>query len=263
MDGSPKSKHTRDELRSLLLSAGREILLEEGLETGSVNLTFKRVFDRVEDRTGVRVTNASVIRRVWHNQAEYQADVLVAIARDEGRPETSLTVQAVQALFDRVDLSSPQARATALSEVCRVGGTASSEAIAGSANWSLWIATVAVATATGPPGQRQRIREALWDGVETVTKFWEQNLEQIVGRLGLRLRPGLTMRQFTRAVTSYAQGCALQQRISGRIERITRPTGPDGEDQEWTLFAAGLEGMFHQFFEPEPEPDHAPGVPPV
>ncbi len=242
----------------MLLRAGRQILLEEGLATGSVNLTFKRVFDRLEQETGVRVTNASVIRRVWQNQAEYQADVLVAIAQDESRPETALTVQAVSELFDVLDLSTPQARAAALREVCRIGGGASSEAIADSANWSLWIATVGVATAIAHPEQRLRIQQALGEGVETVTKFWEQSLEDVVARLALRLRQEWTMRQFAMAVIAYAQGCALRQRMSGRTERITRPTGPHGEDQDWTLFAAGLEGLMHQFLEPDPSGPQAP-----
>ena len=56
------------------------MLREEGLGTGAEALTFKRVFDRVEEDTGVRLTNASVIRRVWENQAEFQVDVLVTIA---------------------------------------------------------------------------------------------------------------------------------------------------------------------------------------
>ena len=57
-------RQTREELRSTLLEAGRQILLEEGLESGSRNLTFKRVFDRVERTTGTRLTNASVIKRI-------------------------------------------------------------------------------------------------------------------------------------------------------------------------------------------------------
>src|ERR1035441_8409306 len=74
-----QTKQTREELRAALLEAGREILLEEGLEPGSSNLTFKRAFDRVEKKTGLRLTNASVIRRVWEDQADYQAQALVAL----------------------------------------------------------------------------------------------------------------------------------------------------------------------------------------
>lgn len=115
--------------------------MEEGLDAGSGNLTFKRVFERVEERTGTRITNASVTNRVWENQADFQADVLVSIARDEARPE--------------------------------VGGAVTA----------------------------------------------------IAGLLG---------------------------------DLVTRPTGPDGQEQEWSLFAVGLEGLIQQFFEPDPALSPAP-----
>ena len=253
MSAERKTKQTREELRATLLEAGREILHQEGLETGSSNLTFKRVFERVERKTGVRLTNASVIRRVWENQADFQADVLVSIAQDEGRPETDLTVQAVAALLDGLDLSTVESRARSLREVCRVGGAASSTAIANSTNWSLWISVVAMATATTLPDQRRRIRAALLQGYGAVNKFWEETYAAVIELFGLRIRQPWTMRQFTIAATAYSEGCSLRQRIEGHTEVIVRPTGPNGEDQEWTLFAAGFEALVHQFFEPDPD----------
>ena len=68
----------------LLLETGRKLLVEEGLGTGVDTLTFKRVFERVEVDTGCGLSNASVIRRVWQNQADYQADVLATIAAAGG-----------------------------------------------------------------------------------------------------------------------------------------------------------------------------------
>jgi hypothetical protein len=37
---------------------------------------FKSAFDRVEAETGVKLSNASVIGRVWGNLVDYQTDVL-------------------------------------------------------------------------------------------------------------------------------------------------------------------------------------------
>jgi hypothetical protein len=256
---APKANPRREELRATLLEAGREILLEEGLETGSNNLTFKRVFERVEDESGVRITNASVIRRVWANVADYQADVLVAIAHDQSRPEIDATVTALGDLFGELDLSTEESRRRALREVCRVGGAASSDALGSSTNWSLWISTVAMATATARPEQRRRIQRALQDGFEVVVEFWEGVLGQVMGTLGLRLRPPWTIRQFTVAVTAYSEGCSLRRRIDGNLEGIVRATGPNGEDQEWTLFAAGLEALVDQFYEPDPDYVPVPG----
>jgi len=112
--GEPRQpKRSREELHALLIDAGRSILREEGFGTTSGNLTFKKVYERVERDAGVRLTNASVIRRVWENQAEFQADVLVAIAQDEDRPEIERTIAALSAVFDGLDFSTVESRARA------------------------------------------------------------------------------------------------------------------------------------------------------
>ena len=249
----PPRRRSREELHKLLLEEGREILFEEGFEADSSNLTFKRVFERVEAKTGQRLTNASVIRRVWENQAEFQADVLVSIAKDEARTEAGGAVDAIAAVLTTLDLSTQESRARALREVCRVGGTASSTAIAKSGNWPLWISVVAMATATAAPEQQKRIKAALADGYFSVSKFWSENFSVLMDVLGVRIRRPWTMDQFAMAVIAYSEGCSLRERTSDQIEMIFRPTGPNGEDQEWSLFAVGLEALVHQFLEPDPE----------
>ena len=37
------------------------------------------------------------------------------------------------------------------------------------------------------------------------------------------------------------------------MEIFIRPTGPNREDEEWTLFAIGLEGLVNHFLEPDPD----------
>ena len=147
---------TRDELRLLLLESGRTLLIEEGLGTGVDTLTFKRVFERVEADTGRRISNASVIRRVWENLADYQADVLVTIAGQDGLGEFHETFAVLEPVFASIDLSSSEARDRSVREVCRVGGAANILALLGASDWSLWIAVWALATAEDlqPDGPR-------------------------------------------------------------------------------------------------------------
>ena len=222
-----------------------------GIETGSNNLTFKRVFERVERTSGLQLTNASVIRRVWENQADFQADVLVAVAQDEGRPEIDLTLRAVVPLLDGVDLSSVESRLAGMRELCRVGGAASSDAVGESPNWSLWISVMAIGT-TSRREQRLRVRAALLDGYGSVTKFWEEVYGGLLEFLGLRPRPPWTVHDFTVAVTALGEGYSLRQHVEDGLGRCFRPTGTRGEDQEWTMFAVGLEALAMQYFEPDP-----------
>lgn len=242
-----------------MLDEGRATLLEEGFETGSANLTFKRVFERVERRTGIHLTNASVIRRVWENLADYQADVLVSIAKDPARSEVGGAVDALGALIADIDVSTPESRACAFQQVCRVGGNASIRSLASSTNWSLWISVVAMADSAPDPDQRRRITAALLEGHTHVNAFWSEQFAALLALLGYRVRAPRTLEDYTVAVTAYSQGCTLRLRITDHLDVMTRPTGPCGEDEEWTLFALGLEALAAAYLEPDPDFVPTPG----
>jgi len=95
------------------------------------------------------------------------------IAQDEQRPEVDTTLASVQEVLTGVDLSSPEGRMQGLSELCRVVGATSREAIAESASWPLWISVVAIASSTSNEDQRHRMCAALSEGYELVTAVWE------------------------------------------------------------------------------------------
>jgi len=253
-------RRSREELRELLLESGRSILREEGLGTGAESLTFKRAFDRLEADTGIRLTNASVIRRVWQNQAEFQADVLVAVARSENENEFDMTVATVAPVLTGADRTTPRGRADALRELCRVGAAANLRAMRESVNWPLWISVWALAVGGEPLDHRKRIEAALVSGYDSFNRRIEEVYAAITEYLGYRLREHFTLRQFTVAVDSLGQGCGLRDRVDDAHKRVVvRATGPGGADQDWTLFAVAFEAMVHQFFELDPDWQPADG----
>jgi hypothetical protein len=236
----------------LLLDAGKGVLRDEGLGAGAI--TFKKVFDRLEAESGIRITNASVIGRLWRNLSEFQADVLVAIARDESDVEIELTVKAVDPILSSVDLSTPEGRLSALRELCRVGSAANFQSMRQSDNWPLWISVWGAATGGEPLEHRTKIKEALVSGYDAFNKWIEEVYRAMVDILGLRLREQFTLRQFTIAVNAFGRGCGLTDRVdSSDMEGIARATGPGGTEQKWTLFGVGFEALVRQFFEPDPE----------
>jgi len=259
MGEGQRTRLSRDELRTLLLQEGRSLLHDEGFGSGPGNLTFKKVFDRLEGSTGIRLTNASVIKRVWRDQADYQADVLVAIAEESQMPEAAGAVLEIGSMFASLDLSTDETRARAVQVLCRIGGGANSVALSNSDVWSLWINLLAMATEPSESGPRQRVLPAFRDGYQNVYDFWSTTYAGLMEVLGLRLRAPWTLRQFTMAVTALSEGCSMRNRIDEQVEMFVRPTGPNGEDEEWTLFSIGLEGLVNHFL--EPDPDYEPTQP--
>ena len=251
--GGARKRQPKGELRHLMLETGRTLLHEEGIETASNNLTFKRVFDRVERDTGRHLTNASVIKRIWDNQADYQADVLVAIALDEERPEVEATLDSVRLVLDDVDRSTAEGRLQGMSELCRVAGATSRQVIAESTSWPLWISVVTIATTSSNQEQRERICQALSVAYDSVAEFWEGIYGGLIAFLGLRLRGPRTLAQFAHAVTSLSEGDSLRRHVVRENIALDLPSGPQGADQEWTLYAVTLEALALQFFEPDPD----------
>jgi len=237
-----------------MMTAGLELLAEDGLGIGTEELTFKRVFDRVEASTGKRLTNASVIRRVWTNQAEFQDDVLSAVARaGDGGGEIGDTASALIALLQSIDVTSPAGRRRGLSQLCRVGGDVSLRALVDSRRWSLWVG-VWVLAVTGPPSERgRRIQKALVEGYETTTELWVELYSAMVFHLGLRVRAPFTLRQFIESVGALIQGCALRAGADTDPPAILRPTGPGGRSEPWSLFAIALEALVMQYLELDPD----------
>jgi len=251
-EGRPR--HSRQEIRGLLLEMGRSILREEGPGTGAEVVTFKKAFERLENETGIRLTNASVIRRVWENQAEFQADLLVAIALDENQDEIDLTVGAVVPILTDADLTTVESRLAVMREACRVGGAANLQAMRQSENWPLWISVWGLARNAQPVAQREKIRTALVHGYDAFNDRIEGAYRAITEMLGFRLREGLTLRQFTIAADCLGQGCGLRDQVDNtHMDGIIRATGPGGAPQEWTLFGIGFDSLVQQFFEIDPD----------
>ncbi len=247
-------RHSRDELRELLLEMGRSILREEGPGTGAEVVTFKKAFDRLEEQTGIRLTNSSVIRRVWENQAEFQADLLVTIALEENQDEIDSTVGAVVPILTDADLTTVESRQAVMRELCRIGGAANFQSMRRSDNWPLWIGVWGLAGNSRPVANREKIRAALVTGYNAFNDRIEDAYLAITTLLGFRIRQGLTLRQFTIAADCLGQGCGLRDRVDdSHMEGIIRPTGPGGAPQEWTLFAVGFESLVQQFFEIDPD----------
>jgi hypothetical protein len=245
-----RPRRSREQLRAALLQTGVAVLSEEGLAA----LTFKRVFERYEKETGDRLTNASIIRRVWENQADFRADVLVAIALEENENEVERTLESVYPILLDLDVGTLEARERTMRELCRLGAAANVEFMRRSGNWPLWTRIWGLAASGEPFGYRQRIEQALVTGYDAFNDRIEEVYMAMARLVGYRIREPLTLRQFTVAADTMGQGCGLRDRLDSRgMDGIMLPTGPGGEDQEWTLFGIAFEGLVKHFFEPDPE----------
>jgi len=236
----------------LLLETGATILREEGLGVQTSVLTFKHVFERLADDTGIRTTNASVIGRIWDSQSDYQADVMVALATDLTMSRVADVGEVVTKMLDGVDLSSPASRQQALTDVCRVAAETHGALLRHSETWTMWMTLWTLATASNLADRQDRVLTALLDGYVAVNAHTEAMFEAFLAFLGFRMRAGLTVRHLMIASGAMAEGCALRDRVDADMLGIPLATGPGGEEQEWSIYGLGLHAIAASFVEDDP-----------
>lgn len=238
-------------MRALLIGAGLELLIEEGLSRGTDQLTFKRVFDRIQAEHGLTVTNASVIGRIWNNMEEYQAAVLTAVLVNDDQQGMDEALEAAGTVLASADRASAAGRVAAASEVCRVAGQAMIDSLLASPKASINIGLRGLAISRLSVDQGTPGSSSVLGAYEEIRARWDYALESAFEVLGLGIRPGLSVRQLSMLVVSLAEGALIWDRIDPACTRqILRPTGLDGEEQEWGLFAVGIEALVWQFTEP-------------
>ena len=254
--GPPSSgptRRTRQELRALLLDAGIDVLRQDGLGTGVEQLTFKRVFGRVAATTGVRVTNASVIGRIWENQADFQSAVLAEVAAEAVAGQDDVVLEATAAFAATADRSTPDARRAALREIMRLAAEANLTTGTTSRTWATVLGVWALVSGSRGSSATDPIYGAMRDGYEVTEARAAALTGAMMAHLGLRLRSPFDARQFAAALTALVEGCALRDRAEAGIRGIELPTGPGGAPQAWTVLGVGMDALADQFFELDPD----------
>ena len=245
-------------MHGLLLGAALEILSQDGLGTGAEHLTFKRVFERVAATSGIRITNGSVIGRIWENQSQFQSAVLSAMATGDLTDQERAVMDATAPVVSTADRTTIEGRRAALREVMRVAAEATLATGTTSRSWATVVGVWALASGSRGTATSDEILGAMRQSYAAVYERGDAATGLLMDFLGLRLRPPLQIRQFTEACNALVEGSALRDRVDAGIRGIELDTGPGGTPQEWTVLGIGMDALTDQFFELDPEWDPGP-----
>ena len=248
-----RPRRSREELHDLVLAAGRELLLSEGLGTGAEHLTFKRVLAHVEVTQGIRVTNASVIRRIWDNQEEFQLEVVRSIVESQGDMEVAVTSDMLDEAVGRIDLRTPEARRASLAELIRVSCATFLEAATGS-NASIQMALATYIAANGMAGSSSPLIDQFKETNRRLTEEYELLYGTGLAAVGWRIRPGLSLHDAAVIISALAEGVLMRMLVEPEIDHTVVQVRPsDGAEVEWSLLAVGMDALVDFYAEPDPD----------
>jgi hypothetical protein len=243
-----------------MITGGISYLVDHGLGVGTERATFKSVFDYILDKHDIKLHYASVLGRIWADQAEYQADLAAAIgAIDASAYEYRNTLSTLVQVVTTADRATSAGRWRAVNRLCRIVGEASLDDMAASPEWPIWVGIWAVAASRHHNDPADPVQHALHGAYDSMTDNFAIAYTWVVDVLGLRFKEPFTVRHFTIATTALAEGCALRDTVAREeVRDVTLPTGDGGTDESWTLYSIGLEALCHHFLEEipgwEPQP---------
>jgi len=247
-------RRSSEQIRTLLVEAGLKIVAEDGLANGADHLTFKRVFDYLEQSEQIRLTHASVIRRVFDSQEDYQTAVLKVIATRGAEDLTSAATSIVQEIILQADLSTPEFRRACLTEVVRVSGNTASEVLRTSPMWKAWIGVWALSASGNKSTASEEIKNALSATYEQIDRSAINFYSQALTIFGMRLKPGFSLHSLTVAASSLIEGCSLRDLVDPvKVAPIELPTGTNGALQTWSLQSVALMAIVDSFIEVDPD----------
>ncbi len=254
------ARRRRADIAKLILDTGVEMLVNRGLEGGCGQVGMADVLAEVERTTGERITNASVYGRIWANQNEFHQELLLQAAEYYPSGEELPALECARAIAATTDLRTEEGRRHALTEVARIAGAAHLASLKGSRRWQTWLAIWAITVSTPSLDDDIERGPTIGRRHEHAVRDFEKVLDEVLGRVGHRVKSGYTAGQLAKMVYALSEGFALHDRFADdAMVRIDRRTGPGGKAQEWTMFSIGFEALLLHFT--ELDPGYTPNLP--
>jgi len=246
----PGPESTLDQTKSQLVEAAIELLRQRGVDIGLGHIPLSDSIARAG------VTRSTAYRSLADDELSPQAVLHREILRylltrySKGETMTSLTAEVTTELDRHADrLASGQVadRTMAMRCVIRVGANTSYTNVIRSPERAILTSIYGALQSSPDLDWRHR---AIAEGEHGLNQLFTELYAGLIELFGYQIKPPFTVNQFAAAAASLVEGIAMRDGFNEHVDAITRPTGVDGEVEEWTLFAVAFESLVVGMFEP-------------
>lgn len=253
----PGPDSTRGAAHQRLIETGLAQLLDSGVVLGLDHLKLADVIEAAD------VSRATAYRSLEHDELEPQQVlryevVQLLLSRASRNFYLEAVTDAVAEELQRqeaaaVDLSDPDQRASAIQQIIRTAGNASFATFIASTERAIMIAAMGSvrsrAVAERPIEIDQWVHGTLEQSEVDLVELFGSMYLSVAALFGLELKSEFTVGHLAVAGVAAMEGLGMRAGINEHVENFMRPTGPNGELQEWSMFAVMFEGLVQQFFD--------------
>lgn len=262
-----RQRLSAETVRELMIKAAADIVREQGVMISLEEIAM----DDVVRRAGVPRSSAY---RIWPYKGDFVTDLLLEFAGPNWMgtaafDEETLRTAARVLLADWTLLKTAKGRRALTLEAVRRAVERNLIAIESRADWLVYTALVATARGTGDDETRQQLAAELERAerqfVDTMADFYGE----MTKILGIRPRPGVTLRHIAAAGAAVVEGLAMRRnilhankdnprRVHGTwslaevVETPLSGPGVDGQEAPWQLAATAFMGILDALTEPDP-----------
>lgn len=248
-------RRSREETRALMLEAGSEVLLRDGISLGASTFRYADAFKLLQDEHGIKVTRGSVHERIWSTQEAWQLDVLTdTIVKNEANRREVVNEAVLTGVGD-LPIDTPHQRLNFLAETCRVGSLTFLEVIDDNPTYRLFPTIVAAwkASANNLPEF-----DELGRVLEGVQQTAQVNLETSTAALLTSLnfdadpRRGLSFESAVKVQamnsTALAYSHSIRSLVDPELSQRFHARCPDGEQRPWNHLGLAVWLMMRGLF---------------
>lgn len=258
-----KPRRSREELKELVLAAGVELLLRDGVSLQAESLSYASVFGHIRATRGITVHRSTVHPELWSSQDEFRADVLAHAALTGSGETLSAIKQAMAAQpVTRNPDGSLNHRQTILDNT-RAAVVAQMSVAQTSRIFRRWQSIKALLLTRGDEPEAELMRKAVRERYELLIEDSAGVFERALPPATLQINPELKLdddearRLYTMLATTVSTGSDFNVSAGATRpgENLTIPrVDGSGKSDEWPVQAAICLAIFDLVFvSTEPE----------
>ena len=254
-----RPRRSREELRDLVIAAGVQVFLRDGLRLEAGSLTYASVFAHLKRTRGIVVHRSTVHQRIWSSQDEFRAEVLAETAHS-GTTESMTAIHqamAAQAVSRHPD-GAVNHRQLILDNTLATA-SAQMEVATSSPTFNRWQLVKATLLARPPGPHADLLQAAVERRYEDMLTVFSDTYRAVLPLVGLEVNPELGIDE-DQAYHLFAAICATlstgaDYNISAGAQLACREfslasADGSGRRQSWPVPAIGALAVLDLLFVP-------------